>query len=794
MIKKRKFKAEAIFQIFILIIGIFAISYLLGSSFDLVSAAESDNGGEDIKGTDCVSGTNKCVGSVLYACIATTWTRMMDCSLSGQLCSSVKGSCEGEADFGFLEGELPDTDVSNLNQPTRAEGVKKIAYRAIEGLAAEEIRKKGTKLIKDVFSNTKEAAEEGVAKKGFAKFLTNLGFTEGVAADIAATAGAIISSAAVAAAFYFGINWLGEQLFADDPNLQALVSQAGAGFAVGYFVGSLIVKLSAEGGVLAGSSFFVGLAAIPGFGWIAAGVGALLATLFYKNKRAQIITYQCNTWQPETGGTACEKCNEQGLIPCSEYQCKSLGQSCELLNSGTTNEKCAFVNRNDNSYPIIAPWQEALLSNNYIYTPANAISPPNKGVYVRYIQSSDGCIPAFTPFSFGVTLNEPARCKISPMNTDSFETMGNLFMDDFFDYNHSYTISMPGAENAASENLTLENGGNFDIYVRCEDAMGNSNPANFVFKYCVSDEPDYTAPVILFADPLNGMPVAYNTEETNVIFYINEPSECRWSHLDTAYENMENSMDCATSVLEMNAYMLYPCTTTLTGIQNHVENNFYVRCRDKPNSTEQRNTNTESFEYTLIGTEPLIIESITPNNTIVKGPTTSVKVLIEAETSAGYKDGEASCYFSRTGQESDYTIFYNTGSFNHSQELWLEEGSYTYYVKCIDLGGNTEYATINFDVEVDTMSPIISRVYNSDDYLTLVTDERAECVYGTASNVGCNYNFDEAAQIMRTNDDFIHYANWNINVDYYIKCKDENNVYPPQNECSIIVRPYEIYD
>ena len=66
----------------------------------------------------------------------------------------------------------------------------------------------------------------------------------------------------------------------------------------------------------------------------------------YKKTKEIKVTYSCEVWDAPTGGKYCEKCNE-GVLPCTEYQCKSLGQACELLNKGTAEEACTWVNPKD---------------------------------------------------------------------------------------------------------------------------------------------------------------------------------------------------------------------------------------------------------------------------------------------------------------------------------------------------------------------------------------------------------------------------------------------------------------
>ena len=40
----------------------------------------------------------------------------------------------------------------------------------------------------------------------------------------------------------------------------------------------------------------------------------------------------------------------------------------------------------------------------------------------------------------------------------------------------------------------------------------------------------------------------------------------------------------------------------------------------------------------------------------------------------------------------------------------------------------------------------------------------------------------------------IHNAEWKVNQNYYIRCKDEYDNQPNPNTCSVIARPYEILE
>jgi hypothetical protein len=185
-----------------------------------------------------------------------------------------------------------------------------------------------------------------------------------------------------------------------------------------------------------------------------------------------------------------------------------------------------------------------------------------------------------------------------------------------------------------------------------------------------------------------------------------------------------------------------------------------------------------------------VIKSIKPEkDEVVKEATNPVMVDFEVETSAGYKDGEATCYYSTTGETSDEIQFYETNSHISKQEIYLLEGEYTYYFRCVDLAGNTASNSTIFTVESDDEAPIVTRAVHEESYLKIITNEDAECVIDT---VDCGYNFEDGIK-MTSSDNIIHFANWDTTKNYYIKCKDENGKEPLPNECSIVVRPSEMF-
>jgi len=564
----------------------------------------------------------------------------------------------------------------------------------------------------------------------------------------------------------------------------------------GVLVGRAVNVWSTNGGFMSNTNLGMGTwgpKASP-VGW-GIGVGLVVAAivfyLMYETEETYSVTYTCEPWDAPTGGKDCEKCNKLDL-GCSEYMCKSLGQTCELVNAETEKEKlCVAVNNNDVAFPIIEPWTDALLAN-YKYNPDNRISPPDRGVYVVNINTTDGkgCAEAFTPITFGIKTNEPSKCKIDFLRKNTFENMSYWFGgSSTFKYNHTQVMSLPGPSAVKNESPIVNNNGQYEMNVRCMDAKGNKNTATFVFKFCVDAGPDTTAPVIVETSLLNGMPIQYNKSSVNLDVYVNEPSTCKWSRRDQDYKDMENTMTCASKIANINARMLYKCSTTLTGIKNEEENNFYFRCKDKPTASESdRNVNSQSFNFKVTGTKPLVITEVTPNSTTIKDATENVKVTLKVKTSAGYKEGEANCYFSQTGNDEDYILFANTNSYLSTQELYLTEGSYTYFVKCVDLGGNADVESVKFLVDSDSEAPLVVRLYKEETYLKAVTNENASCVYDL---VDCNYLFIDGKP-MNDRQNIEHYTDWSTQSNFYIKCRDSYNNEPLPNECSIVARPLEL--
>lgn len=599
--------------------------------------------------------------------------------------------------------------------------------------------------------------------------------------------GAIGKSFLWAAGAALAIKFIAPMFGADRKQANVLALSIGTGV----LTGKLLTSFAAKGAFTGKAAWL----AKPGMAWgVGAGVAVVLILAFYPVEGKRVVEFKCEAWQPPTGGSKCEECNNIPGIDCSEYMCRSLGQACELLNPGSEEEKCAWVNPNDVEPPVLSTWNDPLLEG-YRYSPDSAINPPDRGVRI-IAPSTDECVPAFTPLEFGLQTNEPAVCKISTRRERNFDEMANYFGgDSLYLYNHSHLMALPGLDNAEQENITLQNDGQFDLFIKCQDRNGNSNEANFVFKYCVDKGPDTTPPIVVDTSIVNGMPVAVGQDSLALDLYINEPAECKWSTDDKDYENMENEMNCEdadslSDAVEFNSRIVYTCRTTLQGIKDKQDNFFYFRCRDQPmlegNRSGDRNTNAESYEMNIIGTEELVIDDAGPDG-IVSDATEAVRVALTAETSAGHNEGEAICYYRDiNSDEEDYVEFFETDSYIHSTDLFLGEEDYQYLIRCVDLGGNFDIWQVNFTVESDSDAPVVARAYKEENFLKITTSENASCVYDTVS---CTYLFEDGIPMNSDADNENHFTGWTTKTKFYIKCRDEFGNQPPSDECSAIVRP-----
>ncbi len=691
-------------------------------------------------------------------------------SLGETVPSSVSGA--GAVTYGFPNGLPAGTSGYNVNFPGAG------SQTFTNGFTFEKFADGTSRFTQNGATTTLDVAdtkifETEIAKSGAQAYKPYQG-PFGVTGGLGHLFNGVLWAAGVAGAIQLFGGLLGLE--------QGLTDALSIGAGAGIFIYNALESLGPTGFKVAGAdSFFVANSA-----WIGLGAGILIFILLYKSESAKRVSFQCLPWEAPVGGKSCEQCNGDPFRPCSEYRCKALGQACEIVNAGTTDEKCVWVNPNDALSPTITPW-DTVLTDGHRYV-SHDTRPPALGTKIVRDGVANGCLKAFTPLTFGVLTNEPAQCKVDLDHKDKYDEMQFFFGNsNLFTYNHSQTFSLPSPNSVNAEAPEFPNDGKYDFFVRCRDKNGNENVDEYGIQFCVDPSPDTTPPIIVDTSITSGSAVRYGVGTVPLQVYVNEPAECKWSAQDKTYETMENSMACATSLTQINSRELYTCSTTLTGIADRQENTFYFRCKDKPNAIEnERNVNVNSYVFKLRGSQPLNIIEVAPNGTIT-GSTQTIPVDLRVVTDDGADEGVAICSFSPTGAQNSYVTMFDTEKIESTQRLTLGTGNYNYNIRCVDLGGNAATANITFNVLVDTLAPLISRAYHdsANNALKIVTNENAACVYSLNS---CNYNFNEGVALLYVtpSNKKAHYAEWQPNLVYYLKCKDDFGNEPAPNACSLV--------
>ncbi|MDO8509394.1 MAG: hypothetical protein Q7S27_06970 [Nanoarchaeota archaeon] len=579
-----------------------------------------------------------------------------------------------------------------------------------------------------------------------------------------------------------------------------------AGAAIGFAVTSLLIQLTGIGGgldpavtwtlIAAGTvgGAIIGTTVIAAGGLKAAGatcaaggVGCIvgvvilivvvLIIVIFKalgigDTKKKVVRFQCQPWQPILGGAKCGECGKDGY-DCSRYSCHSLGQTCELINEGTSDEKCIDLSPNDVSAPIISPWKEALNSG-FKY------EENNNGMKI-ISSEEDGCIKSYENVIFGISLNEPGYCKYDVKNNVEFEEMEFDFGDrNLFLTNHSQLFAVPDLSSLGLPGYDPNRRSDFSLYTRCIDGNGNGkDSAEYAINFCIKPGVDKTPPIIAGREPiLENAP--FNASKIDAKVFINEPAECKWS-LDSNkdYENMENSMECLSDVEDRESIFGWECSTTFEIDKN--ENSFFIKCLDQPwkeENNSERNVMINPYEYKIIRTtNPLIINSVKPNNETLIFGVEPASVTLELTTSGGV-DGRATCKLFGKAMGETYKTTHKQ-IFNK-----IFSGNYEFPIECEDTAGNTALATSKFEVNLDSSPPSVSRVYKQGESLVIVTNEDAECSYLKFGREGEECLFDFKNGTIMSGREKIHSTPFDKG-KFYVKCKDKWGYVP--GTCSVVV-------
>jgi hypothetical protein len=163
------------------------------------------------------------------------------------------------------------------------------------------------------------------------------------------------------------------------------------------------------------------------------------------------------------------------------------------------------------------------------------------------------------------------------------------------------------------------------MFVKCVDEAGNENTKPFfvTFTLDVNSEDTYP-PEFVESKPENNSEIFSNTTTINMLYYVNEPADCKADTNDIDYEQMAYSLECEKRSLAMSnvGFGSYECKGELPFEGN--ESIYYFRCRDNPamideyyltllnaSNTSYHSNNTEYFNVTgdVVSADSHTIES-----------------------------------------------------------------------------------------------------------------------------------------------------------------------------------------
>ncbi len=162
-----------------------------------------------------------------------------------------------------------------------------------------------------------------------------------------------------------------------------------------------------------------------------------------------------------------------------------------------------------------------------------------------------------TQTSLSLSTNESATCRYSITAGVAFGSMPNIF-------------SVTGGVAHSTTVTGLTDGSNYTYYIRCQDTSGNANPDDFAISFSVLRASDTTPPVRSNGQPAGSL--AAGTTQTSLTLSTNEAATCRYATTaGVAYASMTNTFGTTGGTAH---------STTVTGLTNGSNYNYYVRCKD----------------------------------------------------------------------------------------------------------------------------------------------------------------------------------------------------------------------
>lgn len=351
----------------------------------------------------------------------------------------------------------------------------------------------------------------------------------------------------------------------------------------------------------------------------------------------------CGLWQAPLSGD-CKKC--RGLLSCSEYACRSIGQNC-VFNNGQCAEKI--------STDVHGPHIEVHAEVPYQGRPKQLQVEDTLYPGVEIIPS----IQPYSPITIRVRTDEPTRCKLAFTPLPSFEDLPSYYLSEGFTTNHTLTLRMPErmtvpkkildtlnvstlheavslvqkpvelisqftdryktsirvaktlGSTTSLEQLEYYRGqflglvaainkkipdyealmellvNKFEqngmyLFVKCSDASNNENAEDFFVELSIADLRNDSVPPSIIATSPADGMVTSSAHEQDFTLYTNEPAVCKYSFQNNSFEEMEHVLLCSTSPFDMHAIGGGSYPCSGNIIMDSPAKSLYVRCKDHP--------------------------------------------------------------------------------------------------------------------------------------------------------------------------------------------------------------------
>ena len=150
----------------------------------------------------------------------------------------------------------------------------------------------------------------------------------------------------------------------------------------------------------------------------------------------------------------------------------------------------------------------------------------------------------------------------------------------------------------------------------------------------------------------------------------------------------------------------------------------------------------------------------------------SNNVTLQVYVSGGAKEGASECFFGTDKGNGKivgfkYELGFENNTAIHQIPLTYNKGHYDLAIECNDIAGNKANASIKFDIKKDDEASEFAKIYLDDQFVYLVTNEKAICKYSTS----LPFNYDLATEISSA--DYLTHMILLENSPYYVvQCVD----------------------